>query len=356
MLQNIADNTGGHYYFAPTSNDLDEIFNQIAFETCQYTSIPDNELPIRIFNEKTESISSSTVIVSWFTNVPSTSRVVYGEQPVLSPGSLPNYGYTYSTPETNSVDKVIFHTVTISDLALDTTYYLRPISHASVPEVLGDELMFSTIEISYEPECGNSILDAGEECDDANTTSGDGCSPTCIIEELLVSPPYELECGNGILNEAEQCDDGNIDDGDGCSSICEKEEFAQRESYFNLLMANLDALSANLFTSIDNLCAPPSENLYFCLQWWLILILAFYPLYKLFITWREKSANTQFSLPTQTENRIEIIFWLVWFLVLLALAIHFFSVAYCCIAWWIILILILISLGFWYIFSQKKKY
>ena len=30
--------------------------------------------------------------------------------------------------------------------------------------------------------CGNSVLDSGEECDDGNTNSGDGCSSTCTIE------------------------------------------------------------------------------------------------------------------------------------------------------------------------------
>jgi cysteine-rich repeat protein len=32
------------------------------------------------------------------------------------------------------------------------------------------------------PVCGNGIVEAGEMCDDGNTTSGDGCSSTCQIE------------------------------------------------------------------------------------------------------------------------------------------------------------------------------
>ncbi|HYC55053.1 MAG TPA: myxococcus cysteine-rich repeat containing protein [Candidatus Binatia bacterium] len=32
------------------------------------------------------------------------------------------------------------------------------------------------------PECGNSIVQAGEACDDGNLTSMDGCSPTCQLE------------------------------------------------------------------------------------------------------------------------------------------------------------------------------
>ena len=30
--------------------------------------------------------------------------------------------------------------------------------------------------------CGDGIVNAGEECDDGNTTSGDGCSAICTLE------------------------------------------------------------------------------------------------------------------------------------------------------------------------------
>ena len=30
--------------------------------------------------------------------------------------------------------------------------------------------------------CGNGMVEAGEQCDDGNTTDGDGCSSTCMIE------------------------------------------------------------------------------------------------------------------------------------------------------------------------------
>jgi cysteine-rich repeat protein len=67
-----------------------------------------------------------------------------------------------------------------------------------------------------EPCCGDGILDAGEECDDGNTTSGDGCSATCTLEK-------EPCCGDGILDAGEECDDGNTTGGDGCSANCTNE-------------------------------------------------------------------------------------------------------------------------------------
>ena len=59
--------------------------------------------------------------------------------------------------------------------------------------------------------CGDGVLDASEECDDANAASGDGCRPDCTIER----------CGDGILDPQEGCDDGNTVDGDCCSAGCE---------------------------------------------------------------------------------------------------------------------------------------
>ena len=64
--------------------------------------------------------------------------------------------------------------------------------------------------------CGDGVLDAGEACDDGNTTNGDGCSSTCELESV---------CGNGILEGNEVCDDGNTTDGDNCSSTCDAENF-----------------------------------------------------------------------------------------------------------------------------------
>jgi cysteine-rich repeat protein len=62
--------------------------------------------------------------------------------------------------------------------------------------------------------CGDTMVGFGEQCDDGNTTSGDGCDSTCQIE------PF---CGDGILQPAEWCDDSNMAAGDGCSATCQIE-------------------------------------------------------------------------------------------------------------------------------------
>lgn len=78
----------------------------------------------------------------------------------------------------------------------------------------------TTLSVSI---CGNSVVDAGEQCDVpgetgvySQTIAGRQCTAACFFG------PY---CGDGILQTvySEECDDGNNDDGDFCSSICKVE-------------------------------------------------------------------------------------------------------------------------------------
>lgn len=66
--------------------------------------------------------------------------------------------------------------------------------------------------------CGDGVYDPGEECDDANRSSRDGCSETCRLE----NPEF---CGDGEAGAGETCDDGNRKDGDGCSATCQIETY-----------------------------------------------------------------------------------------------------------------------------------
>ena len=65
--------------------------------------------------------------------------------------------------------------------------------------------------------CGNLVIDvgAGEECDDGNTNNADGCDNSC-----------QLACGNGVINAPEVCDDGNNVANDGCNANCSAFECA----------------------------------------------------------------------------------------------------------------------------------
>lgn len=98
-------------------------------------------------NEET----SGSVIISWFTNIPSTSRVLYDivSHPDAELGPPPNYGYAWSSPLQDTAPRATYHSVRIDGLLGGTTYYFRSVSSAS-PEKLGKETFFTLKESSPE--------------------------------------------------------------------------------------------------------------------------------------------------------------------------------------------------------------
>ena len=77
------------------------------------------------------------------------------------------------------------------------------------------------------PGCGDGINNQGgiEQCDDGNTTAGDGCNGICHVEPNWTCPSAgacarSSSCGDGKINPGEVCDDKNKADGDGCNATC----------------------------------------------------------------------------------------------------------------------------------------
>lgn len=77
------------------------------------------------------------------------------------------------------------------------------------------------------PVCGDGGPDSGEQCDDANQLSGDGCTPGCVLESgwSCAGQPSACSpiCGDGAVRGAEGCDDQNSVTGDGCGANCLQE-------------------------------------------------------------------------------------------------------------------------------------
>jgi cysteine-rich repeat protein len=84
--------------------------------------------------------------------------------------------------------------------------------------------------------CGDGQQSGYEQCDDGNALDGDGCDADCMVEPGFTCSYYEpcrpVACGDGLQDsypsgdgnwEYEQCDDGNTTSGDGCSSTCDPE-------------------------------------------------------------------------------------------------------------------------------------
>ena len=60
--------------------------------------------------------------------------------------------------------------------------------------------------------CGDGILDPGEECDDGNTASDDGCDAQCRFEGTP-------GCGNGRVDSGEECDTDDFLQEATCESL-----------------------------------------------------------------------------------------------------------------------------------------
>ncbi len=89
----------------------------------------------------------------------------------------------------------------------------------------------SCVTVVPDPACGDGAINvSGEECDDGNGDSGDGCTANCALEADSACPtPGEpcvstVKCDDGKVTGSETCDDGNREAGDGCSKTCAVEE------------------------------------------------------------------------------------------------------------------------------------
>ncbi len=74
-------------------------------------------------------------------------------------------------------------------------YYLRVEESGENASIAAYELTVTLVPTA----CGNNILEtaANEQCEDGNTTNGDGCSSTCTIEpEGVITPPTGLLSGD----------------------------------------------------------------------------------------------------------------------------------------------------------------
>jgi cysteine-rich repeat protein len=83
-------------------------------------------------------------------------------------------------------------------------YYVRVQRYAD-SQVIGAY----DVLVTYNALCGNGILEGAEQCD-----GGANCSANCDILPT---------CGDNFISVGEQCEDGNTVSGDGCSSTCQIE-------------------------------------------------------------------------------------------------------------------------------------
>lgn len=169
------------------------------------TTVP--SAPLEFGNHQLAVISSETATstavettsftVSWTTDKPATSRVIYDtvSHPVLGDGACASpletlncYGYASSMSELDTAPKVVDHSVTVSGLTAGTTYYYRIISKAS-PESIGNEGTFTTSSSSSGGGGGGG------------GSSGGGSSSVSVPSSVPASLPNEVENSSQSVSE-----------------------------------------------------------------------------------------------------------------------------------------------------------
>jgi len=124
-----------------------------------------------IFHEAIGGIGPTSVTITWETNLPASSRVIYSPSPApaFNISNPPNYGYTYSTID--DLNKVTTHSVTINGLLPATVYFFRCISHAS-PDTLSPEFSFTTLGPGQAAITETTPLQQGEVLGEATIRTG----------------------------------------------------------------------------------------------------------------------------------------------------------------------------------------
>ena len=261
MLQQIADDTNANYYYAPTSIQLENIYEQISTRICQYGSISgckysdvDKNGDENDFSEE-GTISNWEIILTDGINSPNTqltddngcyifSGLLSGTYSVSEGEKVGVNNFEQTHPLHDSYTDIILNNndnlqnhdfgnyLPICDNGiLDENYYsyneqCDGILGTGEHQTCSDSCVL--INLTY---CGDGILqtpndegvgglqnDGYEQCDDGNAIDGDGCSTSCQSE--IISEPF---CGDGNIDTEEACDDGNNNNGDGCSSECQIE-------------------------------------------------------------------------------------------------------------------------------------
>lgn len=151
-----------------------------------------------ISSEASSSVTSSSITVTWTTDDPATSRVIYdtvSHDPANPTLDIPfdKYGYANTTDEFDTSPKVTSHSVSLTGLTSGTTYYYRTVSHGS-PEAVSEEKTFATSAASSDGGGG------GGTSSSSGGGGGDGSPGTAPVcsDTKPASAPTLLSAAGGV--------------------------------------------------------------------------------------------------------------------------------------------------------------
>jgi hypothetical protein len=250
--------------------------------------------------------------------------VVYGESSIDNDnlGYYPNYGYDHRINDEN-INKVVSHNVMITNLNPNTIYYYRVLAWAS-PEIYSEEHSFITALISEEEfdEFEQGLPKTGEE--------GDFEEEETDEQDIREETASEEEESSAIVAE-----DTSVSTSPEESSEEKEEETTTDEE------EKEEEKDTSLLASLKSLLGDFGTVCFDCFPWWVLLILALYPLYRCCFT--------------KKEDKKEFISWFAWTALHLIVAAILYLSGYLCLPLWVFIISALGTLLFWHTYAQDKK-
>ena len=134
-----------------------------------------------ISGETSSAVGETTTTITWTTDDPATSRVIYdtvSHDPANKTLDIPfdKYGYANTTDEFDTLtNKTTTHSVSLIGLSSGTTYYYRTVSHGS-PEAVSGEQIFITNTSSSSSSSGTGGTSGPTICNDQKP----GSAPTLL--------------------------------------------------------------------------------------------------------------------------------------------------------------------------------
>jgi uncharacterized repeat protein (TIGR01451 family) len=183
------------YYPAPTTADLQNIYNQIASDICDYSSIGgckyNDQNNNGVINDSEPTIPGWEITLSYQEN---------SQDVVKTTTTNDNGCYTFAGLEPN--------TYTVAETMQNTWTQTYPTSTTHVLSIGYGATITDKHFANYQTPagfCGDGIVNqSSEQCDDHNNVSNDGCSATCQIEYGTISGcKYKDLNNNGVIDSGE---------------------------------------------------------------------------------------------------------------------------------------------------------
>lgn len=233
---------------------------------------------LTIHTENTITADSDRATVSWFTNIPATTRVIYDTVSHPTLGSPPNYGYAFSTVEDTNL--VVYHVVELTGLTPGQTYYWRAVSSAS-PERVGKEVSFKTLEEQTVQE--GSEEEAPSETPGEETTEGGQIPSEGLGSSVSEASSGEEEGAEGaqgqVLGE-EFVEEGIEEGAEEISEAPEEEVSGEEEEEGETISEPTPSQEGE---------APEETNFWRILFWILIIIIIIW----IFLMWYKKEEEEE---------------------------------------------------------------